>query len=288
MTLSAAALIPVAFVLIWATGFVTARLVAPHIEPLTFLTIRFVLAGAILAIAARLAGAPWPGSWRGTRDAAIAGALLHGVYLGGVFWAVAHGLPAGVSALIAGTQPILTALLARPLLGERVSARRWLGVALGMAGVTLVLAPKIAGAGAYPPATLAVSILSTVGITLGTLWQKSRGGGFDLRSGTAIQFAGAALVVAGVAFATETGRIDYAPELAIGLLWSVFGLSIGGIALLLLMIRRGAVVGVASLLFLVPPVTTLMSWGLFGETLTAGQLGGMVIAAVGTAIAARA
>jgi drug/metabolite transporter (DMT)-like permease len=288
MASPATLIVPATFVLLWSTGFVTARLVAPHAEPLTFLTIRFVLAAAILAGAALAAGAAWPATARGWRDAAIAGALLHGVYLGGVFWAVSQGLPAGISALIAGTQPIVTALLARPLLRERVSARQWAGIGCGMLGVTLVLAPRLGGSTGYPTAALAVSIASTLAITLGTVWQKRTGTSLDLRSGTAIQFAGAALVVLVAALATETGRIEPVPAFWLGLGWSVFGMSIGAIALLLLMIRRGAVVGVASLLFLVPPMTALMSYGLFGETLATIQLVGMALAAIGVALASRA
>jgi drug/metabolite transporter (DMT)-like permease len=281
-------LIPGAFVLIWATGFVVARLVAPHTEPLVFLAIRFSLAALILGGAAFVAGAPWPAGNRVWRDALVSGILLHGIYLGGVFWAVRHGLPAGISALIAGAQPLFVAFLAAPLLGERVSLRRWLGVIAGFLGIALVLGPKIGGAGGYPVSTLVVSLVSLAGITAGTLWQKKTGGRFDLRSGTAVQYIGAALVVLAGSLATEEMRIDPTPPLLFGLTWSIFGLSIGAIALLLIMLRRGAAVGVSSLLFLVPPVSALMGFVLFGETLTAIQLVGMALAAMGVAIAARA
>ncbi|MGA0597616.1 DMT family transporter [Enterovirga sp. CN4-39] len=281
-------LIPGAFVLIWATGFVVARLVAPYTEPLIFLTVRFILAAAILASLALLAGAPWPKGRRGWRDALIAGVLLHGIYLGGVFWAIGHGLPAGISALIAGAQPLLVALLARPLLGEIVSLRRWVGVAIGFVGITLVLGPKIGGDGGYPAATLVVSLLSLAGMTAGTLWQKRTGTKFDLRSGTALQYVGAAVVVGLGSLATEEMRIEPAPPLLFGMAWSIFALSIGAIALLLIMLRRGAAVGVSSLLFLVPPVSALMSYALFGETLSGIQLLGMLLAAFGVALAARA
>ncbi|NNM71997.1 DMT family transporter [Enterovirga aerilata] len=281
-------LIPGAFVLIWATGFVVARLVAPYTEPLIFLAIRFGLATAILAGAALAAGAPWPPTGRAWRDAIIAGILLHGIYLGGVFWAVRHGLPAGISALIVGSQPLLVALLARPLLGEHVPPRRWAGVGAGFIGLGLVLGPKIGGAGGYSVAPLLVCLVSLAGITAGTLWQKRTGGALDLRSGTAVQYVGATLVVLAGSLATEEMRIEPAPALLFGLAWSIFGLSIGAIALLLVMLRRGAAVGVSSLLFLVPPVSALMSYALFGETLTVIQLVGMALAAFGVALAARA
>ncbi len=281
-------LVPGAFVLLWATGFVVARLVALYTEPLIFLAVRFALAAVILGVAALLGGALWPIGMRGWRNALIAGILLHGVYLGGVFWAIRHGMPAGISALIAGAQPLFVALLARPLLGEYVSPRRWLGVVAGFVGMALVLGPKIGGAGGYPAATLVMSIISLAAITAGTLWQKRTGGLLDLRSGTAIQYIGAALVVFAGSLATEEMRMDFAPPLLFGLAWSTLVLSIGAIALLFVMLRRGAAVGVSSLMFLVPPVSALMGFALFGETLTAIQLVGMALAALGVAVAARA
>lgn len=278
---------PGAFVLIWATGFIAARFVAPFIEPLIFLAIRFGLAAAILGGAALLAGAAWPTGIKGWRDAVIAGVLLHGIYLGGVFWAIRQGLPAGISALIAGSQPLFVALLAPGILGERVTLRRWIGVALGFAGMALVLAPKVGGSGGYPPSTLLVSLASLAGITVGTLWQKRTGGSLDLRSGTAVQYGGAALVVLAGSLATEEMRVEPSAPLLLGLAWSTLVLSIGAIGLLFIMLRRGAAVGVSSLMFLVPPVSALMGYGLFGETLTLVQLFGMGLAAAGVAVAAR-
>ncbi len=281
-------LVPGAFVILWATGFVTARLVAPHTEPLVFLAIRFGIAALILGGAAAAFRAPWPQGGRQWRDILIAGVLLHGIYLGTVFWSVRHGLPAGISALIVGSQPLLVAFLARPLLGEHVSLRRWAGVAIGFVGIALVLGPNIGGAGGYPASTLVASFVGLASISAGTLWQKRSGGGYDLRSGTAVQYLGATGVVLAGSLLAEEMRIDPAPEFLIGLAWSIFGLSIGAIGLLLLMLRRGAAVGVSSLMFLVPPVSALMGYALFGETLTAIQLVGMALAALGVAVAARA
>ncbi|TDR94755.1 DMT family transporter [Enterovirga rhinocerotis] len=279
--------IPPLFVLMWATGFVTARLVAPHIEPISFLVLRFGLTTIVLGVFALAAGAPWPrrpSEW--ARTAAI-GILIQGVYLGGVFWAVRHGLPTSVSALIAATQPLLTALVALPLLGERVSPRRWLGVAVGFVGVALVLLPKIGVGGGYGVLPLVVSVASLIAITLGTIWQKRAGGAQDMRTGMAIQFGASAIALLPLAFATETMRVDPAPAFWIGLVWSIFGLSIGAVMLLFTMIRRGAVVGVAAWLFLVPPITALMSLAIFGETLAPVQMLGMAVAMVGVALATR-
>jgi drug/metabolite transporter (DMT)-like permease len=282
-----ARLAPPLFVVIWATGFIVARLVAPHADPLTFLTLRYLLAILVLAGLVVLVRAPWPVTGRGWRDALISGVLLHGLYLGGVFWSVKHGLPAGIAALIAGLQPLATGLLVGPLLGERVSGRRWAGIAAGFVGAALVVSPKIGGSDGFPPMALAVCLLAMVSITFGTIWQKRTAQSVDLRTNTVIQYMGAAAVTVPIALLTEQGRLEFVPALWIGLIWAVFGLSIGAIGLLLVLIRRGAVAGVAALLYLVPPASALMAFAIFGETLTPIQIVGMGAAAVGVALASR-
>lgn len=283
---AAALLAPTLFVLIWSTGFVVARLVAPFIEPLTFLSIRFALAACLMGAGALALGSAWPATPRDWGRAAISGLLLQGGYLGCVFWAVAHGLPAAIAALVAGAQPLVTAMLARPLLGERVTARRWAGVGIGTAGIALVIGPRL-GADAIPALPLAISCLGTLSITFGTIWQKRMGGRHDVAPDAAIQFAASIPPVAAVALLGETGRIVPSPELFLGLAWAAGGLSVGAIALFLVLLRRGAVVGVASLLFLVPPVTAVMSFALFGDTLAPIQLAGMAVAALGLVLATR-
>lgn len=290
--MTAAGLVPLLFVGIWATGFIVARLVAPHADPLFFLFCRFVLSALAFAGIAAAARARWPRSLRGWRDALVAGVLMQGVYLGGVFWSVRHGLPAGISALIAGLQPLLTALLAPSMLGERVGGRRWAGIALGFAGALLVLEPQLrtvsAGAsGPTPILPLLASGGAMAALTLGTIWQKRTASGADLRTNAAIQFIGAAVVTAPVAALTESGRFDGSWQAWAGLAWAVCGLSLGAISLLLLLIRRGAVAGVASLFYLVPPVVAVLAFALFGERLSALQVSGMVVAALGVAVASR-
>lgn len=281
---------PLLFVLIWATGFLVARLVAPHAEPLTFLVARYALSALCFALLAAWAGAAWPRGAGGWRDALVAGVLMQGVYLGGVFWAARHGLPAGLSALITGLQPLLTALLAFPLLGERVGARRWLGIGLGFLGAVLVLAPTLgpaAAAGFGWPALLAC-FAAMAGMTLGTIWQKRTGAGADLRTNACVQFLGAAAVTVPVALLTEEGHFDGGWQAWLGLGWAVCGLSVGAISLLLALIRRGAVAGVASLFYLVPPVVAVLAFLLFGEALGPVQVLGMLVAAAGVAVAGRA
>ena len=281
-----ARLAPPLFVLIWATGFIVARFVAPYAEPLTFLVVRYALATLVLAVIVTAARVPWPRNWHDWRNALVAGILLHGLYLGGVFWSVKHGLPAGISALVAGLQPLATGLLAGPLLGERVSPRRWAGIGIGFLGAALVVAPKL-GDGGVPPLALAVCLLGMLSITFGTIWQKRTGSTLDLRVNATIQYIGAAVVTLPMMLLLEEGRMDLTLPLLGALAWAVFGLSIGAIGLLLFLIRRGAVVGVATLLYLVPPVAALMAVALFGETLSLIQLAGMALAALGVAVASR-
>jgi drug/metabolite transporter (DMT)-like permease len=279
--------IPALFVLIWATGFIVARSITTHAEPLTFLTVRLALTTLVFGAIVVLSGAAWPRTWRGWGDAVVSGVLLQGVYLGAVFWAARNGLPAGLLALIAGLQPILTAALAWPLLGERVGARRWAGIGLGCAGALLVLLPRLGTTEGVPPVAVIVMTAGMVAITIGTIWQKRSSPAADLRTNAAIQFLGAALITAPVAALLERGQFDGSWALWAALLWSVFGLSVGAISLLLLLIRRGAVAGVASLFYLVPPVVAVMAFALFGESLSLVQIAGMAIAVAGVALASR-
>ncbi len=279
---------PLLFVGIWATGFIVARLVAPHADPLTFLAYRFVLSASVFAVIAAAVRAAWPRGVRGWRDALVAGVLMQGVYLGGVFWSVRHGLPAGISALVTGLQPLLTAVLAFPLLRERVGVRRWAGIALGFGGALLVLQPQLrAGPGGILIVPLLVCGAGMVGMTLGTIWQKRTASTADLRTNAAVQFIGATLVAIPAAALTETGRFDASWQAWTGLAWAVCGLSVGAISLLLILIKRGAVAGVASLFYLVPPVVAVLAFAFFGEQLSALQVVGMAVAAAGVAVASR-
>ena len=287
MTTSIGAM-PLLFVAIWATGFIVARLVAPHADPLTFLSIRFILSAAVFAGIAAIVRAAWPKGVRGWRDALMAGVLMQGIYLGGVFWSVRHGLPAGISALITGLQPLLTAMLAFPLLGERVGGRRWAGIGLGFAGALRVLQPQLrAGPDGVLLVPLLVCAAGMAGMTLGTIWQKRTASQSDVRSNAAVQFIGAALVTIPVAALTEVGRFDGSWQAWTGLAWAVCALSISAISLLMILIKRGAVVGVASLFYLVPPVVAVLAFALFGEQLSLLQVAGMAVAAAGVALASR-
>ena len=279
--------LPALFVVLWSTGFIGARLGLPHAGPLTFLTLRYVLAGVLLTLIALPARAPWPRRRAEIAHYAIAGLLVHAVYLGGVFVGISLGVEAGLTALIVSVQPLLVAALAGALFGERVTAGQWLGLALGLAGVALVLAQKLGGGLGQGMGALAC-VVALAGITAGTLYQKRFGGGMDLRTGTAIQFMASAAATAPLAVAFEQGRVDWTGEFVFALGWLVLVLSLGAISLLYLLIRRGAAASVSSLFFLTPPCTALMAWPLFGETLGQGALFGMVLTLAGVALATRA
>lgn len=281
-------LLPALFVLLWATGFIGAGYSMPWAEPFGFLAVRFAIAFLILAAAAVWLAAPWPGP-RQALAAAIAGALLHGIYLSGVFWAIHEGLPTGFSGVIVGLQPLLTTVMAARLLGEKTTARLWLGLALGFVGVAMVVAPRIGGVGTgVDAATLSACFLGVVAISAGTVWQKRFVSSQNLVTGTCWQYAGAALVTGLAALAFETGEFTLNGELVFAMAWLVLVLSIGAIFLLMVMIRQGEVSRVASLFYLVPAVTAAIAWALFGETLTLVQIGGMALSAAGVALATRA
>lgn len=279
---------PVLFVLMWATGFVVARLSAPHADPLTFLGIRFPIAGVLFALIAVALAAPWPGA-RQAFHATVAGAFLHGGYLGPVYWAVAHGMPAGVSALIVGLQPLMTAILAAAIVNEKISARHWLGLLVGILGVALVVSPKLqlAGTGGITPLTTAVNVLGALSISFGTVYQKRFATALNLASGGAWQYVGASIAVLIPALLFEDLRFDGSFEAWFALGWSVILLSLGAITLLMLLIRLGDVGRVSSLIFLVPGVSALMAYGLFGETLTIIQVLGMAVCAAAVLIVTR-
>ena len=280
--------IPAIFVLIWSTGWIVAKIVAPHADPLAFLCVRYVAAILVLAPLALALKARWPATAREWLAAMANGVLLHGAYLGSVWWAISHGVPAGVSALIAALQPLFTALAAGPLVGERLDARRWTGVALGFAGVAAVVAPKLAGAGGALDglwAPLVVNVLAMVAVTAATLQQKRSLAGVDLRTLVPVQNVGALLVTLPAVMLLGEFRIEPTLEMFAALAWSVLVLSIGAIMLMLVMIERGEVSRMAALIYLVPPVAAVQAYLLFGETLNGLQLFGMALAAVGVLLA---
>ncbi|MFV9503396.1 MAG: DMT family transporter [Oscillochloridaceae bacterium umkhey_bin13] len=283
-----AALAPWLFVLLWSTGFIGARLGLPYIEPFTFLGIRFVIAATLLAALALLLRSPWPQNWAALGQIAITGLLLHAGYLGGVFFAIDRGMPAGLSALIVSLQPILTALIAQSLLGERVSQRQWLGLILGLVGVTMVVAEKLLAPTSDLPAVTGASfvavLLALLATTAGTIYQKRAGGSMPLLSGTALQYVAAGMVMLPLALIFETRTISWVPELIFAMTWLVLVLSLGAILLLMLLLRLNSTARVASLFYLVPPATAVQAWLIFGEQFGPLALLGLLVASLGVAL----
>jgi drug/metabolite transporter (DMT)-like permease len=275
---------PAVFVLLWSSGFIVAKLALPYSPPLTFLLLRFALVIALMLPVALIWRAPWPRSASQVFHLAIAGALLHGGYLSGVFCAIDHGLSAGLTSLIVGTQPILTGFAGR-LIGERVSAWQWLGLLLGFGGVILVVADRIHVTG-LDAAGVALSLMALVSITAGTLYQKRFCRAMDLRTGSVVQFVAAALLLLPFAM-FESRAVQWSGELMFALGWSVIVMSLGAISLLYLLIRRGAAIHVSSLFYLTPPTTAIMAYFIFGETLTVAALLGLLIAVSGVAMVVR-
>lgn len=274
---------PGLFVLLWSTGFVSAKYGLPYAEPLTFLLLRFAMVVALMLPLALAMRAAWPQSARQLLHVAVAGVLVQGGYLSGVFCSIHLGMSAGVVALIVGIQPILTAFASALLFGERLRSRQWTGLVLGFGGVLLVVLGRSTLSG-ITPATLALSLLALLSITAGTLYQKRFCGAVDLRAGSVIQFSAAGLVLLPLALAFETMQVHWTREFILTLAWLVLVLSIGAISLLFVLIRKGAATKVASFFYLVPPVTALMAYALFGETLNAIAAAGMVLTAIGVAL----
>jgi drug/metabolite transporter (DMT)-like permease len=273
---------PLTFVLLWSTGFISAKYGMPYAEPLTFLFARMGLVVLVLAAIVAVMRVPLPGA-RDAWHSLVTGFLVQTLYLGGVFVALSQGVPAGISALLPGLQPILTATLASRFLGERVNLVQWGGLALGLIGVPLVLNDRNV---AMSGTTLGwfASVLSLIGITLGTLYQKRYGGAIDWRSGNLVQFAGSAAVFGIACYAIETRPIDWTPQFMLALGWSVIVLSVLTIALMYWLIRRIPASRVASLFYLVPAVTAVIAWLMFGETLNELAIAGMVLCAAGVFI----
>lgn len=277
-------LMPMVFVVIWSTGFISAKYGLPYAPPLTFLLLRFTGVLVLLLPIVFIVGARWPVGR--LRHVALAGVLIQAGYLAGVWCAIKLGMPAGISALIVGLQPILTAFAA-PMIGESVRRRQWFGLLLGLAGVVLVVANKISLSG-LSAASIGLCVFALISITLGTLYQKKYCPYFDLRTGTIIQFVASMVVILPFAiwyehFSLSLDTVQWTIQFVGALLWSILALSIGAIFLLFALIRNNAATSVASLLYLTPPTTALMAWPVFGEVLSPLGMAGMLLAIIGVA-----
>ena len=282
--MSRSALLPTLFVLLWCTGYLVVRIAMPDAGPVRFLSLRFGIAAVLLAIAALALRAPWPRRTVDYAHMAVVGLLLHAIGLGGVWVALDLGVETGVAAMVMGTQPLITAGLAVAFIGERIDRRAAAGLVLGFLGVTLVIHRKLSGIG--DPAGLAAVVVAVVSMTLGMLYQKRRCARIDLVTGATVQLAFAGVTAFAVAWWIDDRRIEWTVRIVATLGWSVLVLSIGATLVLYMLLRRGDASRVASLLYLVPPLTAVMAWIVFGETLTRLTVAGMVLTATGVALVA--
>ena len=274
---------PGLFVLLWSTGFIGAKFGLPYAGPLTFMAWRYTLVSVALGAFVLLRRAPWPTRPVQYLHLAVSGVLLHGIYIGGVFTAIAHGMNSGIAALIVGVQPLLTAGLSGPLLGERLDGRQWSGFVLGFAGLALTVHRSLA-TGAMPTFGLVACGFALLAITAGTLYQKRHTAGVDNRVGALVQFIATAVCSVLAAHLFETGAVQWHWRFVFALAWLCIVLSLGAISLLWYLIRQGAASRVASLFYLVPPVVAVEGYLLFGERLDGLQAAGIAVTALGVAL----
>jgi len=277
--------IPAVFVAVWSTGFIVARYGMPHAPPMTFLAMRYALSIACFLPWIVLARVPWPKGRLAFVHLAVTGLLMQGGYLGGVWAAVKGGMGAGLIALIVGLQPLLTAtwISAR---GGYVTRLQWVGLALGLGGLVLVVSHKLETGHEASLGSLALGILALASITCGTLYQKRHVAPCDVRTASTVQLAAALLATLPLAL-LEVETVRWNAELVGALAWSVLVLTLGGSSLLYLLIQRGAATAVTSLMYLVPPCTALMAWLLFGESITTATVVGTAMTAAGVALLVR-
>lgn len=287
------AAMPWLFVLIWSTGFIVARYGMPHSPPFSFLVVRYVLSIACFLPWIFWAKVPWPQNRMQWLHLSVTGMLMHGGYLGGVWVAVKAGMGSGLSSLIVGFQPVLTAIwLSYSLRGSDqpgVSRRQWLGLLLGFVGLLMVVWRKLTLGSPMDHVTslnMAFAVGALFSITIGTLYQKRFVQPCDVRSANTVQIMAALAITVPLALA-ETELMQWNPELVGAMAWSVLGLTVGGSSLLYVLIQRGAAASVTSLMYLVPPTTAIMAWVLFGETITAATLIGTALTALGVSLVVR-
>jgi drug/metabolite transporter (DMT)-like permease len=279
---------PAVFVFIWSTGFIVARYGMPHAPPFSFLSLRYALSVLCFGVWIALVRAEWPRGRAQWMHLCVSGVLMHAGYLGGVWAAVKTGMGAGTIALLVGLQPVLTALwlsASAKTDASRASRKQWLGLLLGLAGLVLVVWPKL-GAGELSAVNLSLAGVALLSITIGTLYQKRFVAPCDVRTANTVQLLAAFAVSLPLAL-LERQHIALHPHFIGALVWSVLGLTLGGSSLLYMLIQRGAATQVTSLLYLVPPSTALMAWLLFNESLTAPMLAGMALTAVGVSLVVR-
>ncbi|RUM21966.1 DMT family transporter [Rhizobium vallis] len=276
---------PAVFVFLWSTGWVVAKYAALHSEPFTFLSIRYALSALAFLALCLVMRAQWPKSRATWLRAIYSGFFLHGFYLGGLWWAIANGVPAGISGIIAALQPLLTAMAAPFLVGERLQQTQKLGLGLGFVGIAIAISPKLFGPAtadlAHAAVPLMINLVAMGSVTYGTLYQKKHLQSGDLRTIATLQYVGALVLTLPLSLIFERQHFDGTAQAYGALIWSVFGLSMGGVGLLLYLIRRGQVSRAASLIYLMPPAVALEAFVAFGEPLTLPLIVGTAVVVTG-------
>ena len=278
---------PAVFVLIWSTGFIVARYGMPHSPPFGFLLVRYALSVLCFLLWIQYSRVAWPQDARQWAHLAVTGVFMHAGYLGGVWAAVKGGMGSGLSALIVGVQPVLTAIWLTTSGGGHVSRRQWGGLLLGFIGLAMVVSRKLEVGMEVTPWTLSMAVMALFSITSGTLYQKRFVKPCDVRTANTVQLIAAFVVTLPLA-GLEQEPMDWTGEMMGAMAWSVLGLTLGGSSLLYILIQRGAAASVTSLMYLVPPTTATIAWFLFDEIITSVTLAGMVVTAVGVSLVVRA
>ncbi len=281
--------IPWIFVWIWSTGFLAAKFGLPYAEPFTLLLYRFIFTLLFLLVVIRFKKSRWPRTKTEIFHLMVAGAFIHGVYLGGVFQAIKWGMPAGLSAMIIGLQPLGMALMAGIILKEHVSRRQWMGLTIGLLGLYLVLLERLnlsseLAFDGFPIWAIFAVIASLFGISIGAVYQKRFCSDMDLISGTWIQYFSALVFCAFIVVLFETGEVSWTRPFILTLAWQVLALSVGAILLLMTMIKQGAAASVGSYFYLVAPLVAIQAWFLFGETISLISIAGVILISFGVAI----
>ncbi|GHF34233.1 drug/metabolite transporter (DMT)-like permease [Deinococcus metalli] len=282
---AALAAAPLLFVVLWSTGFIGTKGAARNADPFAFLALRFTIAAGLMGLLTALLRAPWPTRGQAGR-AAVTGLLLHAGYLGGVTTAIWLGLPAGITSVLVGVQPLLTAGLSWPVLGERVTSRQWAGLALGFVGVLLVVEGRVGAGGSVGTGAVVAALVALACTTAGTLYQRRVGADMPLLGGTTAQYVASAAALGLVTLARGGGEVHWTTEFVVSLTWLVLVLSVGAILLLMTLLRDLPAARVGSLFYLVPPLAVLETWLLYGERLSAASLAGLALCVAGVALAA--
>ncbi len=281
---------PVIFVLLWSTGFTGIRYGIPYAPPFTFIAIRMAIATLLLALIALIITRAIAMQWHVIGKSALIGLAIHGAYLGGCFYGVKQGMPAGITALICSLQPVLVSVSSSYFFGEKLSPRKWTGLSLGLAGLILVIAPQLlkTNADSLPRNGVIAVFIALLGGTVGTILQKKYGSGIEVLSGTAWQYGATFLLMLALALIYERGEsVEWNVSFVASLLWLIFALSIGAILILYYLLARSSAAAVSSLYYLVPAVTAVEAYVLFGETISLVTAIGALITIIGVALVLR-